>query len=225
VIAENSPIIPAFQADRLQTMERFSRTSVQLLVPVRDGTAVAGIRSDRKEGIMNTIQENDKRSLSYLVAVWSALAIAVSMAIYAVFQYYTSPGKTVGGLLLEHLWHVLVLGVAIYGLLYLVLRRILLRPIQKIYLHLYKVGTGRVEPLDLPTRVRELETIVDGVNVMIDRMGQSFPVDEIACAREAAKRAYDKAPQEAQEILNHLARLQESIVPSVNARRGGKAAA
>jgi methyl-accepting chemotaxis protein len=190
---------------------------------------VANLQIDRKEVVMNTIQENDKRSLSYLVAFWSALAIAISMGIYAIFQYFTSPGKTIGGLFLEHLWHVLVLGVVIYGLLWIVLRRSLLRPIQKIYLHLYKVGTGRVEPLVLQTRIRELETIVEGVNVMIERMGQSFPADEIADAREAAKKAYEKAPQEAQAILDNLARLQESIVQSANnrgvARKNGRVAA
>ena len=51
-----------------------------------------------------------KNSLASVVAGYSALVIALGMALYAVHQYISIPGQTVIGLILEHSWHVLVLG-------------------------------------------------------------------------------------------------------------------
>lgn len=107
------------------------------------------------------------RSLALVVSCWLALAIAASMGIYAVFQYYSVPGMTVKELFLHHLWHVLSLGALIYVLCWALLQRVLLQPLSKIYLHLYSAGKGKAHLLELDTRITELRTIVDGINLML----------------------------------------------------------
>ncbi|MBI4583544.1 MAG: hypothetical protein HY717_05940 [Planctomycetes bacterium] len=76
----------------------------------------------------------NQKSLSFVVALWTAIAIALSMGIYAVLQYFLVPNVTLSELLLNHLWHVLVLGSVIYLFLWLILKNVLLRPLQQIYL-------------------------------------------------------------------------------------------
>lgn len=47
------------------------------------------------------------------------------MAVYVIFQYFMLPDATVWSLFLNHLWHVLVLGVFIYALCWLVFQKLL----------------------------------------------------------------------------------------------------
>ena len=55
-------------------------------------------------------------SLTLVVTLWTAAAIALSMALYAVVQYFLYPDITVWEIMFRHLWHVVVLGGSIYGL-------------------------------------------------------------------------------------------------------------
>ena len=165
--------------------------------------------------------EGIKLSLPLLVSVSSAAAIAVSMGGYAVFQYLTTPGAAAVDLFVSHLWHVLVLGGAIYLVIWFVQARLLLRPIKRIYLHLYKVSTGRIEPLEMEPRVRELDTMVKGINFLVGRMREGVPEREIEAIKEAATVLHDKAPTETREILDHLARLRETLVVESNVALGG----
>ena len=126
----------------------------------------------------------EPKSLSFFVALWTGLGVAASMAAYAVFQFLAYPRMTLGSLFVEHLWHVLVLGAVIYGICWAVFRRVLIRPIRTIHMHLYAVGAGRVEPLELESDVTEIRMIVDGVNLMIQRMGHgTWPGAEGAIER------------------------------------------
>lgn len=159
-----------------------------------------------------------QRSFAFVVAFWTAVPIALAMAVFAVFQYFTLPDITLAELVAHHLWHVLALGAMIYVFCWVVFRRALVQPLHQIYLHLYKVGTGRLEPLELPSDIRELQTIVEGVNLMIRRMEQGFDpsavehtTQELAALRELAKAAYDSAPEQSGEIMERLANLEQSV--------------
>lgn len=104
------------------------------------------------------------------MTLWMAAIIAGSMAVYAGYEYATMPNHKLRQLAVEHLSHVIVLGFLIYGLCYGVFYFLLLRPLNRIYLHLYTVGAGRFQMLDMDTNVREIRTIVDGVNLMFSRL-------------------------------------------------------
>lgn len=111
-----------------------------------------------------------RMSLALIVALYSAAVIAGGMGVYAIFQYFAGPDHTVLGLILEHAWHVLVLGVLIYLLLYSVLRRMVVRPINGLCLKLYAIATGNVAPITLKTNVLEIHEMVEGINLMLAKM-------------------------------------------------------
>jgi len=122
-------------------------------------------------------------SLSLLAAIWMAAVIAVMMAAYALAQYFQMPDMTVRELITHHLWHVLVMGAAIHLACWLVFEVILIRPLNQIYTHLYHVGAGNVEKLELRSSVKELRTIVDGVNLMIWRLRKWLDSEALDNAR------------------------------------------
>lgn len=117
--------------------------------------------------------------LSFLVALWIAIVIALAMGVYGVWQYFSNPGITVRELARHHLWHVVVLGGVIHLSLWACLHCLLIRPLNQIYLHLYNLGGGRVQKLNINTSVAEVQTIMDGINLMIWRLDQWMDIDSL----------------------------------------------
>jgi hypothetical protein len=119
----------------------------------------------------------DKRevSLAAVVAGYSAAVIAFGMGIYAIYQYYAMPDKTVLGLILEHSLHVIVLGLLIYGTLYAVLYRKVVKPIRDLYLKLYAITRGNLSYIEVNSNIVEVAQIAEGVQILLDEMDQSVP--------------------------------------------------
>ncbi len=112
------------------------------------------------------------RSLSFVIAAGLVAALSLSMAVYAGFQYLLNPELTVRELLFQHLLHMLALSPVIYLFSWFAVDRLLVQPIHQIYLHLYEIRKGKQKPLMIQTRVRELQTIVDAVNILILRRSE-----------------------------------------------------
>lgn len=113
------------------------------------------------------------KSLSLLVAQDTALVIAAAMSVYAVFQYVMTPERTVAGLVLEHGWHVIVLGSLTYLVLYLALLRKVVRPIENLYVKLYAIANGDLQPVSIDSNINEIQHIAEGVNLMLSKMKSS----------------------------------------------------
>ena len=168
----------------------------------------------------------ETKSLSFFVTLWMAIAIAASMAAYALYEHQTMPGLSMRELVVQHLGHVLGLGAIIYVLCWGVFFFLLLRPLNRIYLHLYTVGAGQLKPLDLDSNVREIRTIVDGVNLMLSRLKQGVDPDALQLAqqriaeiRELTFQSAATDQEQASLLLDKLADVEKSL-PSILACRG-----
>ncbi len=122
------------------------------------------------------MSEKRSKSLTLTVALYSALVIAVGMAIYAVLQYFLIPERTVLSLVLQHGWHVLALGTLIYVTLHGVLHKKVVRPIRDIYLRLYAISKGDLSPISVDSNITEIQEIVEGVNSLLSEIKRSTPV-------------------------------------------------
>lgn len=177
--------------------------------------------------IDTTMQRTETtRSLSFHVTVWLAIATAIGMAAYAIYQYSTMPGNTVLDLLLHHSWHILAVCAAIYAVSWAALHKLIVRPLMKIYLHLYAMGAGKLEALALESNVTEIRTIVDGINLMLRRMEQGADTrafehaqKDIATLRETimgSEVSEMEAKNTALEKLADLEKLLSAIIQNVN---------
>lgn len=158
------------------------------------------------------------RSLSFVVAFWTAVAIAVAMAGYAVVQLVLSPELTVRELVLRHLWHVLALGAVIHLACWLVFRHVLWKPLNGIYLHLYALGKGELEPLQVDTRIEELHIIAEGINLLIWRLSQHRDAETLSEAqailvqtRFLATTLTSGHSDSAERVVQYLDTLEESL--------------
>ncbi|ODU23931.1 MAG: hypothetical protein ABS95_02745 [Verrucomicrobia bacterium SCN 57-15] len=167
------------------------------------------------------------RSLSFYVAIWMAVAIGLSMATYALYERQTSPSLTWSELAVQHLGHVLGLGVMIYILCWGVFYFVLLRPLNRIYLHLYAVGAGQLKSLELDSNVREIRTIVDGINLMLSRLKLGADRDALEHAQQCiaeirgmSRRLAITEQEHISHVLDKLADDLEKSLPSILVRRG-----
>ncbi|NOY79445.1 MAG: HAMP domain-containing protein [Kiritimatiellaeota bacterium] len=131
-----------------------------------------------------------KLSLTAEVTLLASVVTALSMAIYAGFQYFTMPGHTLSGLLLEHSWHVLALGGLTYAVLHTVLHHQIVKPIRALFLKCYAVTKGDLSPVSITTRVDEIREIADGINMMLQQLrdtGVSGNLRELAAYAEEVR--------------------------------------
>jgi nitrate/nitrite-specific signal transduction histidine kinase len=149
-------------------------------------------------------------SLAAYVSIWTAVAIAVSMGIYGVFEYFVMPGATVEHLLLEHSWHVLVLGAVTYVVCWVVLRVAVVRPLQDIFFCLYRIGAGELKPIEMDTHISEVRGVIEGVNAMIWRMGGRVDHEAINGVQEKLKQL-GQAAQELRVAAEKLSALERSV--------------
>ena len=112
-------------------------------------------------------------SLVLVVTVYTALVVAGGMAAYALYQYIATPDSTILGLMLEHGWHVVALGVATYLALNVVLYRQVIHPIQELNVKLYAISKGDFSPVTVASKVKEIQGITGVVTFLLAQIGKS----------------------------------------------------
>ncbi len=116
-------------------------------------------------------------SLALFVAIATALVTTVSMAVYAVFQYQTQD-YTIVQLIVHHSWHVVVIGVLTYLLLFVLLHYMVVKPVHALYVKLYTISRGDRELVQVDSRITEIHEIVEGVNLLLSIIAESEGADQ-----------------------------------------------
>jgi hypothetical protein len=70
---------------------------------------------------------------------------------------------------------VIVLGLLIYGVLYAVLYKKVVRPVHDLYLKLYAITRGNLSSIEIDSNIVEISEIAEGVQVLLDGMDRSVP--------------------------------------------------
>lgn len=150
------------------------------------------------------------------------------MALYAAVEHQHNPGATWLALAVTHLGHAVLLAVLVYVSLVIGFARLVVRPLQAVRAHLYKVATGRLDVLELQAGSREIDAIVSSVNLMVRRMrlgaGDADPHRTALALRDIAGRLRDAAPDAAEAIACAASALEQLVVPGERNGRGGRGA-
>lgn len=170
---------------------------------------------------------NNKReiSLAFVVAVYTALVIALGMAVYAIYQYFVFPNETILGLVLEHSWHVVVLGVLTYVTLCAVLYKKVVLPIRELYLKLYAITKGNLNSIAVDSNIKEIAEIAEGVELLVAETDNSIPGVSLAGLSEGAQKLRSLAKksnpldESAKDILMNVASTIDESVRGLTAAR------
>jgi methyl-accepting chemotaxis protein len=150
--------------------------------------------------------------LATVIAIRLGATLGVAMAAYGAVEILRYPEMSKWSVAVTHAWHVVALGVLLYATLLVGFDRTIGRPLQEIHAHLYRVATGKLEPLELRSSVREVADIVGSVNLMVRRMrlhpGDRTTQETAQALRSLARRLHPSAPEDAQILLASAAALE-----------------
>ncbi|MCG8600896.1 MAG: hypothetical protein MI807_12195 [Verrucomicrobiales bacterium] len=112
----------------------------------------------------------NRYSLNLVVVGASFIAVLVGTVSWGVIEYFTGTSHSWSDFFGHHLVPSLVIGLIIWVILSALLQRTVIEPLQQLFAHLYRVGSGRLDSVTLDTRIKEIKTMVDGVNLLVHRL-------------------------------------------------------
>ncbi len=154
----------------------------------------------------------------------TAGVVAASMAGYACIQYVFDGRHSISNLMLEHGWHVIVLGLISFGVLNWVLVKQVVDPICKLHFKLYSLTRGDLTPINIPSRISEIQDMAEGINAMLvrfDDISTDVRIADLSATaetiRNVAKRP-DTLTGEGRGALLNAARKVDEIVAALTKR-------
>ncbi|MEC5129453.1 hypothetical protein VSU19_22015 [Verrucomicrobiales bacterium BCK34] len=123
---------------------------------------------------MTTIpnQPQKKPALKLQTAVGFAVfaSVLIGMGGWTAWENLTGESPNAHEFITHHLLPALVISTFVWCALTILLGKLVITPTEKILESLYRIGSGRLDPLELDTRIEEIRTVVSGVNLLTHRL-------------------------------------------------------
>lgn len=117
-------------------------------------------------------QTKKKPALKLQTAVGFAVfaSVLIGMGGWTAWEYVTGENPDANEFLTHHLLPALVIGTFVWCVLTILIGKLVLTPTEKILESLYRIGSGRLDPLELDSRIEEIRTVVSSVNLLTHRL-------------------------------------------------------
>lgn len=122
------------------------------------------------------------RDLQSLVVTRTFAAVVVGMAIYTLIEYLIDRPTDWPVFLTHHILHVAVIGVAIWVVSAVLISRLVIKPVDHVFLHLRRVASGRLDYLDVEVGSTQLNGMVRSVNELVARLRRTPEADSVSRA-------------------------------------------
>lgn len=120
--------------------------------------------------------------LQTLVATRTFAAVVVGMAIYTLAEYLIERPADWVGFLTHHLLHVAVIGLAVWLAAVMVISRLVIKPVNHVFIHLRRLASGRLDYLDVEVETAQLDGVVTSVNQLVARLRRTPEDDSVSRA-------------------------------------------
>ena len=168
---------------------------------------------------LSCAKDNETGTLHGKVSRWTLAATLIGMTAYSAVEYLIERPSDWTTFLLHHVLHVAVIGFAVWVATYFVIRRLVIEPVDHIFVHLRRVAAGRLEYLDCTVRVREVGHVVASVNHLVSRLRRtpepdsvSRCLDHLRGLREALKTVSAKAEDELVPVMRLVTALEGDLL-------------
>lgn len=125
---------------------------------------------------------SETRDLLSLVASRTFAAVVVGMVIYTLVEYLIDRPADWPVFLTHHVLHVAVIGVAVWVVSAALISRLVIKPVDHVFLHLRRVASGRLEYLDIEVGSSQLGGVVNSVNELVARLRRTPEDDSVSRA-------------------------------------------
>ena len=164
--------------------------------------------------ILSCAKDDENGSLHGKVSRWTLAATLIGMATYSAVEYFIERPSDWTTFLFHHVLHVAVIGLAVWIASFLVIRRLVIEPVDHIFIHLRRIAAGRLEFLDCTVSVREVGHVVASVNHLVSRLRRTPEPDSVSRCLDhlrGLREALKKVSATAQDDLVPVMRLVTSL--------------
>lgn len=124
----------------------------------------------------------DTRDLLFLVVSRTFAAVVAGMLLYTLIEYLIDRPSDWPVFLTHHVLHVAVIGVAVWVVSAALISRLVIKPVDHVFVHLRRVASGRLEYLDVEVGSTQLSGVVGSVNALVARLRRTPEDDSVSRA-------------------------------------------
>lgn len=159
------------------------------------------------------------RSLEGVTITWTLAATLTGMALYVLIEYWLAKPADLGTFLSHHLVHFALITAAVWFASLAVIRRVVIKPVDRIFVHLRRIAVGRVDYLDCEVRAREVADVVSSVNHLVTKLlkvpapdSVSHSLDRLRLLRSELVRLSDRLGDDVVIVMRSLSALEEGML-------------
>lgn len=128
------------------------------------------------------------------------------MLLYTLAEYLIERPPNWVAFLTHHILHVVVIGAAVWIVSTMLISRLVIKPVDHVFLHLRRMASGRLEYLDIEVGSTQLSSVIGSVNALIARLRRTPEDDSVS-------RALDHVRQLRSAIRTNMSESDEAAVP------------
>lgn len=151
---------------------------------------------------------SSRPSLDQSLLRWTFGAVAVGMLLYSMAEYVIERPANGMDFFTHHLLHVLVIGFVVWAVLVFVVRRAVVVPASRIFVHLRRIDAGRLEYLECEVQSREMGEVVASINSLVSTLKRAPKPD-------SASRAMDRLQELRKTLIQSGDHLGDDLVPAM----------
>jgi len=171
-------------------------------------------------------QSNDAfrlRSLEGTLVTWTLAITVAGMTLYTLIEYLIARPPDLSAFLLHHLIHFLLISIAVWFASLVVIRKLVIQPVDKVFVHLKRIAVGRVDYLSCEVGAREVADVVSSVNLLVTKLLRvpapdsiSYALDRLRILRAELTRVSPKLGDDVVVIMRSLSALEEEMLNMLN---------
>lgn len=161
----------------------------------------------------------DTRDLQFLVVSRTFAAVVAGMFLYTLIEYLIDRPADWPMFLTHHILHVAVIGVAVWVVSAVLISRLVIKPVDHVFLHLRRVASGRFDYLDVEVGSTQLSGVIGSVNALVARLRRrpeddsvSRALDHVRELREALRRRMAEAGDDAVPVMQLVTKLENDLL-------------
>lgn len=161
----------------------------------------------------------DTRDLLFLVVSRTFAAVVAGMLLYTFVEYLIDRPADWLAFITHHFLHVAVIGVAVWVVSAVLIRHLVIKPVDHVFLHLRRVASGRLEYLDVEVGSTQLSSVIGSVNALVAKLrcspendSVSRALDHIRELRSALGKRMSESEDDAVPIMRLVTKLEGDLL-------------
>jgi methyl-accepting chemotaxis protein len=126
--------------------------------------------------------DSSTKDLLSLILTRTFATVVLGMLLYTLIEFLIDRPSDVPVFITHHVLHVVVIGVAVWVVSSVLISRLVIKPVDHVFIHLRRVASGRLEYLDIEAGSTQLGGVIGSVNALVARLRRTPEDDSVSRA-------------------------------------------